>query len=127
MSAEPYTKITVDGKNVREHRYKAEKALGRQLKRKEHVHHVDYNKKNNDPSNLIVCDSSYHKLIHARTDALNACGNANHMKCAYCGEYDDPSNMYVRPVQYQAWHHDCRSASRRVENPKTGPYKYGVK
>ena len=127
MAAEPYVKITVDGKSIREHRHKAQLALGRNLKGNEHVHHVDYNTKNNKNTNLVVCDNAYHRLIHARTDALDACGNADYMKCAYCGEYDDPANMYVREVQYQAWHTECRQNTRRVENPKTGPYKYGVK
>ena len=111
---------------IREHVYKATLALGRALKNKELVHHVDSNPKNNENSNLIICENAkYHALLHARTDALDACGNADFMKCAYCGEYDDPINMYVRPVAYQAWHKDCRSKSRRVLNPKTGPYKYG--
>lgn len=111
---------------IREHVYKASMALGRALKNKEQVHHVDYNPKNNDASNLVICaDMKYHKLLHARTDALNVCGNANYMKCAYCGEYDDPKNMYTRSIDYQAWHRECRSKRRRVLNPKTGPYKNG--
>ena len=135
MASERYVKV-YDKSNplannkgqLREHTLVASKALGRSLMGTEQVHHVDYNPKNNDPSNLVVCaDMKYHKLLHARTDALDACGNSDYMKCAYCGEYDDPANMYVRPVQYQAWHRECRSAKRRVENPKTGPYKYGSK
>lgn len=110
---------------VREHVYKASLALGRKLKTGEHVHHVDYNPRNNSSTNLVVCSNSYHRLLHARTDALNSCGDANYMKCAYCKKYDDPANMYVRPAAYQAWHTECRSKYRRVSNPQTGPYKYG--
>ena len=111
-----------------EHTIIAERVLGRKLVGEEQVHHVDYDKRNNANDNLVLCsDMKYHKLLHARTDALDACGNPDYMKCAYCGKYDDPANMYVRPVQYQAWHRECRSAKRRVENPKTGPYKYGNK
>ena len=111
-----------------QHTLIAEQVLGRKLVGQEQVHHVDYDRLNNANNNLVLCpDMKYHKLLHARTNALDSCGNSDYMKCAYCGEYDDPANMYVRPVQYQAWHRECRSAKRRVENPKTGPYKYGSK
>lgn len=111
---------------VREHVYKAAKALGKAVPTGVHVHHVDKNPKNNLNTNLVVCTEAYHKLLHARSDAYDATGDANKMKCAYCHEYDDPQNMYVRPTQYQGWHLDCRSEKRRVKEPKTGPYKYGT-
>lgn len=109
---------------VREHVLKASVALGKRIPSGVHVHHVDNNPRNNTNTNLVICSSSYHKLIHARTDALDACGDPNKMKCAYCKEYDDPKNMYVRPNQYQAWHRECSNLYKRVENPKTGPYVY---
>lgn len=113
----------IQGK-IREHVYKASLALGKKVPAGVHVHHVDNISKNNTNTNLVVCSASYHKLIHARTDAYDLTGDANKMKCTYCGQYDDPKNMYKRPTQYQAWHKECRSTSRRVSNPKTGPYKY---
>lgn len=110
---------------VREHVLKVSTALGKAVPKGTHIHHVDLDETNNTNSNLVLCSPSYHRLLHARTRALDACGNANYMKCAYCHTYDDPKNMYVRPTQYQAWHLECRSKSRRITNPKTGPYKYG--
>ncbi len=112
MASDPYKFKTVNGKQYREHQYIATQALGRQLKKGEHVHHVDYNPRNNSPSNLVVCTNDYHRLLHARTDALNVSGNADNKKCAYCGEYDNPENMYVRKKQYQAWHRECRQQMR---------------
>lgn len=109
---------------VREHVYKASLAMGKKVPKGVHVHHVDNNPQNNSNNNLVVCSSAYHRLIHARTDAYDATGDANKMKCVYCKQYDDPSNMYVRPTQYQAWHRKCSNLYKRVPNPQTGPYKH---
>ncbi len=133
MSAEPYVRIHLpshpnsnsQGK-IREHVLKASLALGKPVPKNVHVHHVDGNPKNNSNSNLVICSPQYHRLLHARTRAYEDTGNANLMKCAYCHNYDEPKNMYVRPIQYQAWHLECRAKSRRVSSPKTGPYKKKV-
>lgn len=42
---------------VHEHRIIAEKKIGRKLKKGEVVHHIDGNKRNNDPNNLMVFSS----------------------------------------------------------------------
>ena len=110
---------------VREHRLKVYNALG-YIPAGVHIHHVNSNPKDNRNENLVVCTPKYHQMIHARTDALDVCGDASKMKCAICGEYDHPENMYVRKNAYQAWHRRCASETRRVSNPKTGPYRYGT-
>lgn len=47
----------------------AEKKLGRKLGKSEVVHHVDENKENNDPDNLLVLRSEKdHRLIHSKMD-----------------------------------------------------------
>lgn len=52
-----------------EHRVVAEKMLGRSLKENEVVHHIDKNKKNNHPSNLMVFRSqSEHIRWHLEND-----------------------------------------------------------
>jgi hypothetical protein len=51
------------------HRYWAEKKLGRKLESWEVVHHIDGNKRNNNPSNLQVCGWDDHDAIH-RTNVL---------------------------------------------------------
>lgn len=47
-----------------EHVVIAEDIIGRPLNRYENVHHIDFDKSNNDPSNLAICDPSRHGIIH---------------------------------------------------------------
>lgn len=61
--------VSSDGSNVYEHRVKAEEKLGRQLKPKEVVHHIDSNRQNNELWNLMVFRTQadhtrHHNLKH---------------------------------------------------------------
>ena len=49
-----------------EHRVVAEALLGRPLRADEHVHHIDQNKHNNAPENLLVLSASDHLALHAK-------------------------------------------------------------
>lgn len=60
------------------------------------VHHIDGNPKNDTKDNFVVCPGDgYHKLLHLRTEALEACGNANFRKCVKCHKYDNVDNMRI--------------------------------
>lgn len=52
-----------------EHRVVAERMLGRALQPGEIVHHIDHNKRNNDPSNLQVMTQSEHARLHFKKHA----------------------------------------------------------
>jgi hypothetical protein len=52
-----------------EHRVVAEQMIGRPLERGEIVHHIDGNKHNNDPSNLMVMTQDHHIREHLAPDA----------------------------------------------------------
>lgn len=108
---------TVAGVRKRRHTIIAELALGRELRGSEEVHHVDENEENDDPSNLVICPSTeYHQLLHMRTRAWMACGNANWVKCKYCHIYDNPRNMTNKGKTSKA-HKSCNSIkeSERVK------------
>lgn len=49
---------------VYEHQLVAEKKLGRYLMKGETVHHIDFDKSNNNPDNLIVLTKSDHIKLH---------------------------------------------------------------
>ncbi|MEG4350285.1 HNH endonuclease [Microcoleus sp. LAD1_D3] len=50
------------------HRVIAEQTIGRKLRPGEVVHHLDHDKTNNSPDNLVVCSSaSVHWQYHIRS------------------------------------------------------------
>lgn len=106
-------------KYVQEHILIVETVLGRSLPNGVEIHHVDSNGRNNKNANLVVCpNAAYHHLLHKRTRALEACGNANFLKCWICKRWDDPSRITIRSSNYigtTSVHKSCekeRSATR---------------
>lgn len=103
-----------DGRRRLFHVVIAEHALGREMPAGVQVHHVDYDSSNSVPGNLVICpNQDYHYLLHVRTDALNACGNANWRKCQFCKTWDAPEKMVQKNrVNYHAL---CRNQARRTK------------
>lgn len=114
MSRHKYVGIT-------EHVAICQTVLGKKLPAGCRVHHVDNNPRNNEKTNLVVCPSEvYHRLIHQRTDAINACGNPAWRKCTICKKYDAIENMRIKSGTMGTYIHRachstqcCESASRR--------------
>jgi hypothetical protein len=73
---------------VMEHILVAERALGKPLPPGAQVHHVDKDRTNNAPSNLVICeDAAYHQLLHNRMRAMDATGDPNTVRCGDCGRW----------------------------------------
>lgn len=103
-----YRHLTVAGKRKYEHIAVAEKALGKPLPKGSRVHHVNEDRSDNRPENLVICPSAkYHALLHMRMDAVKAGFPAYFRKCALCKQYDDPARMYVKPSGNHCRHRDC--------------------
>ena len=84
----------------------AEKALGKHISTKHDIHHVNEIRDDDSSKNLVVCENrSYHKILHRRQKALDACGNAGWRKCSVCKIYDDPENLYTE--NGRCYHNKC--------------------
>lgn len=96
-----------------------EETLKKQLPLGAVVHHADKNPENYLKNNLVVCpNEAYHNLLHMRTDAYDACGNANWKRCYVCKQYDDQKNLYeVRKPNRRVttfYHSLCRRLYRKA-------------
>ena len=104
---------------VYEHVLVVSRALGRPLRGTEQVHHVNEDKKDNSPGNLVLCpDMLYHRLLHTRGDALAATGDVNARKCTVCKRYDSMANLIERgkrhAMGHRYIHRACETASDRA-------------
>jgi len=107
---------------VSEHVLIAESAIGRHLETTHPIHHFDKNPANNANANLVVCeDQAYHKLLHQRQSALEACGDANALSCHLCLSYEHQEEIRIyayrrtgrkAPTRY-ARHLSCNRAHVR--------------
>ena len=100
----------IGGRVVLAHVLVAERALGRRLPKGAQVHHVDENRLNNAPTNLVVCpDAAYHQLLHRRQRALAACGHADWLRCQICHQWGPPSEIRLYLPSRIKWHPACWS------------------
>lgn len=80
---------------VYEHILIAEMLIGRHLEEDEQVHHLDFNRKNNKKSNILVLKKGQHTKLHNWIDRLGlkplieaeSDGEYHVEQCLNCGEY----------------------------------------
>lgn len=66
------------------HRHIASLKIGRWLERKEDAHHIDHNKENNNPENIIVLAThGEHTLLHAKEKGWST---PEKISCQICGK-----------------------------------------
>jgi hypothetical protein len=116
-----YRKAVSFGRKVGEHVAVAERAIGRPLPKGAVVHHIDENKHNNAPRNLVICqDKAYHNLLHRRERALRECGDPDALRCQVCSGYDDQPDMrdYACGAQRFRIHGRCLSERNRANKQR---------
>lgn len=119
ISKRGYLFVRRDGRYIQMHRYVAEQALGKPLPEEAVVHHWDRDELNNSNENLLICpDQSYHMLIHARMDAMDATGDPDKRRCKICGCYDDTRNLCKIGSRNRLAHRACAQKAWREAKRK---------
>lgn len=88
-TAARYVRISVDGKSVYLHRVVMAQKLGRALAWDDVVHHIDGNRRNNDPVNLALTNHSAHASYHCKKPPL-------FISCRGCGKSFDVRGGWLK-------------------------------
>ena len=118
LGYEALTKNDRRGNGIKFHTLIAERFFGGPLPENNVVHHIDENKLNNHPSNLMICSRNHHHTVHRQIKAKKESGHSDWRKCWICKKYDDPKNLFI-PRRNAAYHGQCERAyqlDRRKNN-----------
>lgn len=103
---------------VPEHVLVAERAIGHYLDRRYPVHHVNGNRHDNRPENLVICEShEYHFLLHVRSKVLAVGGDPNTEKvCTTCGMIKAKFEFPKCRSRGDGLHVSCRSCHNAISH-----------
>lgn len=106
------------------HRVLMENKIGRLLEPGEIVHHADENRRNDDPSNLVLMRNSEHSKHHAKPLPMEK------FKCFHCGSEKTVEERFARSRRSRnkdgllfcslscgARHQQSRGTSARLDGP----------
>ena len=117
-----------DRKPKKWHRVYIENLIGIILPKESEIHHVDYNRANNDPSNLVVCpDRSYHKLLHKRQEVLEAGYNPDkYQKCTDCLDFLPLHEFHKNRARISGYSNICKLCSNGRNKTRYGVLKLSL-
>lgn len=96
------------------HRLVVENKIGRYLTREESVHHVDGDRSNNDPDNLVLTTTGEHyKTYHRDSHKPRVCANCGD---DFLPEWNDREN---RPSPARYCSDACRSAAKKKNTSRS--------
>lgn len=114
VRARGHPRATKLGRYVLEHVIITERALGKYLPPGAVMHHVNGDRANNRPANLVLCeDQRYHLFLHRRARAISACSHADWRRCVRCSKYGDPATM-ARHTKKSFAHRSCNATYKRA-------------
>jgi hypothetical protein len=91
--ADGYIDVRLEDGYQKEHIVVAERVLGKSLPTGAVVHHINEDRSDNRPGNLVICqDTAYHSLLHRRLRALRESGHVDWLKCVRCKKWSPPTD-----------------------------------
>lgn len=110
------SKLIPVSRPCRKHTRVVERILGHRLPRQAVVHHLNENRDDNRPGNLIICENqAYHLLIHARARILRAGGKPSTDKiCSKCGAVKSKTDFHLASNKGDGYRCYCKSCQSLI-------------
>ena len=120
VNSSGYLCVCVGGKIIHMHREIAERALGKPLPKGSVVHHVDGNKVNNSPENLIILQNKHeHMVLHAKLKVIQAGGDWKTQKVCYiCKGLKAHGDFATMNKSWDGLQYYCKDCRRELDRKR---------